>query len=218
MSKQLITSAVCAGAMVVSAESAYPQETRAAQRVCASIAGERQVCPGDTSAGVALIKSTSAAACLLGKTWGYDDTGVWVSDGCSGEFQLGDVAATGEAAPTSQAAALKQTDDYNPVETWGEFDPGAGFLIGRSDHGQLKVSGYALMRYVNQMPGEQTFTDHLGNTRPVDGRHDIYAHRMMMFMNGWLGSPRLRYSINFWTVSTTDQDASSAGGSACTPA
>jgi hypothetical protein len=48
--------------------------------------GERQVCAGDTSAGVALVKSTGPAACLLGKTWGYDDKGVWVSNGCNGEF------------------------------------------------------------------------------------------------------------------------------------
>jgi hypothetical protein len=197
------------GAIALFAGRAFPQqaETPGAALLCASNAGERQTCPGDTSAGVALIKSTGAAACLLGKTWGYDNTGVWVADGCSGEFQLGHVAAAGEAAP-SQPAAPKQTGtDYAPVEMWGEFDPGDGFLIGRSDHGELKVSGYALMRYINQMPGEQTFTDHVGNTRAVDGRHDIYAHRVMMFMGGWLGSPRLRYSINFWTVTTTDQDA-----------
>lgn len=36
---------------------------------CASKAGERQVCPADTSGGVALVRSTGASACLLGKTW-----------------------------------------------------------------------------------------------------------------------------------------------------
>jgi hypothetical protein len=38
------------------------------------------------SAGVALLSSTGTAPCLLRKTWGYDDMGVWVADGCSGEF------------------------------------------------------------------------------------------------------------------------------------
>ena len=29
-------------------------------------------------------RSSGESPCLLGKTWGYDDKGVWVSDGCSG--------------------------------------------------------------------------------------------------------------------------------------
>ncbi len=56
---------------------------------CSSKTGERQVCPADTAAGVALLRTTGAASCLLGKTWGYDDKGIWVFDGCSGEFALG---------------------------------------------------------------------------------------------------------------------------------
>jgi predicted porin len=51
--------------------------------------GERQECPADTSAGVALAHETGSAACLLGVNWGYGRTGVWVSDGCGGEFTLG---------------------------------------------------------------------------------------------------------------------------------
>ena len=104
---------------------------------CSSTGAERQQCPADTSAGVALMESTGASACLLGKTWGYDDTGVWVSDGCGGEFQLGHVAAADAAtpaappspAPRARAAGPKKA--YVPIETWGEFDPGKGFLIGR---------------------------------------------------------------------------------------
>jgi hypothetical protein len=28
-------------------------------------------------------------ACELGRTWGYDESGIWVAEGCSGEFALG---------------------------------------------------------------------------------------------------------------------------------
>jgi hypothetical protein len=69
------------------------QQTSTAQRVtCTSKEGERIVCPADTSAGVVLVRSTGAAPCLLGKTWGYDNTSIWVSDGCAGEFVAGQVA------------------------------------------------------------------------------------------------------------------------------
>ena len=68
---------------------------------CASQAGERRVYAADTSAGVTLVKSTGAAACLLGKTWGYDFTGVWVMNGCGGEFVVGQTATTPTTTPES---------------------------------------------------------------------------------------------------------------------
>jgi len=47
------------------------------------------VCKADTAAGVALLRSNGESACLLGKTWGYDDADVWVTNGCGGEFVVG---------------------------------------------------------------------------------------------------------------------------------
>jgi hypothetical protein len=190
------------------------QAPAGAPLVCESKAGERNVCPADTSSGVALVKSTGPAACLLGKTWGYDDAGVWVADGCSGEFQLGRQVVSGAPvqpppapAPAPAQPGSKITPPPERIETWGEFDPGNGFLVGRSSVGELGISGYALLRYLNQFPGEQTFTDHLGNERAVDGRNDIYSHRVMIFFKGWLGSPKLIYAVTFWTVNSTDQRA-----------
>ena len=170
--------------------------------VCASAPGARQHCAGDTSAGVVLAKTTGAVACLLGKTWGYDDKGVWVSDGCSGEFLT---AQTGAEVPP--VAAPAPATPHVPIEEWGDFAPGNGFLVGRNRAGEMSISAYALLRYVNQMPGEQTFTDHLGNERTVDGRNDIYPHRVMVFFKGWLGSEKLIYALTLWTVATTDQRA-----------
>jgi DUF3011 family protein len=174
------------------------------QVTCGSRAGQRQQCPANTSAGVALIESSGAVACLLGKTWGYDDGGVWVADGCSGEFQLGQGAAATAAAPQD---AAPQTPEWVPIESWGEFDPGRGVLLGKSDVGEVRLSAYGLIRYVNQMPGEETFTDHLGNTRTSDGRNDIYPHRVMVWLTGWVGVPKLIYTFTLWEVLDTDQNA-----------
>jgi hypothetical protein len=104
-------------------------------------------------------------------------------------------------APDSEAPTLPK----NP--TWGEFDPGRGFLVGRSELGELSFSAFALMRYLNQLPGEQEWTDHLGNTYTTDGREDIYSHRIMLWAKGWVFDPKLIYTITFWTVNTTDQNA-----------
>jgi len=171
--------------------------------VCASVPSEDIThCPADTSAGVVLQKTTGKGACILGKSWGYDATSVWVMDGCSGEF------ATGSALPAGGTQNLPSPPvPPERIEQWGEFSPGDGFLVGRGSGGQLSISGYALARYVNQSPGTQTYTDHLGNERSVDGRNDIYPHRTMVFFKGWLGNPKLIYAITFWTVLSTDQNA-----------
>ena len=67
---------------------------------CISKQGERQVCKADTTAGVVLVRSAGETECLLGKNWGYDDAGVWVSNGCGGEFGVGKQAATSAPTPT----------------------------------------------------------------------------------------------------------------------
>jgi hypothetical protein len=46
-------------------------------------------CRVDTRAGVRLVRQQSDAACIQGRTWGYDRTGVWVSHGCRARFELG---------------------------------------------------------------------------------------------------------------------------------
>lgn len=176
----------------------------AASVTCTSKVGERSHCDANTTNGVRLTKSTGTQGCVLGKSWGYDDKGVWVSDGCSGEF---DVSQTGQVIPPIVPSQLPPDRPAERIETWGEFDPGDGFLLGRTSFGELSISGYGLIRYMNQMPGEQTFIDHLGNERPVDNRHDLFSHRILIFLKGWAGTPKLIYNLILWTVNTTDQDA-----------
>lgn len=115
-----------------------------------------------------------------------------------------DSAANGSAA---NGSAAESAAAEKPIETWGAVEPGNGFLIGRTSHGELSLSAYALIRYLNQMPADQTFVDHLGREHEVDPRHDIFAHRIMIHLKGWLGVPKLRYQITLWTVNTTDQKA-----------
>ena len=135
--------------------------------------------------------------------------------GClAGMLPLGTAEQTGAQSPASSSSPAQASQQPPPtppqppaerIETWGEFDPGQGFLVGRNNMGELAISAYALVRYINQMPGSQTFTDHLGNERTVDGRNDLYPHRIMVFLKGWIGNPKLVYNIFFWTVNPTDQ-------------
>lgn len=58
--------------------------------VCKSSDYRRRYCPADIAYGsAALVRQRSSAPCIYGRTWAYDGRGVWVSDGCEGEFEVG---------------------------------------------------------------------------------------------------------------------------------
>jgi hypothetical protein len=113
---------------------------------------------------------------------------VWVSEGCSGEFLV----------------PLQEPESEHPEERWGFLDPGKGFLLGKGPAGQISLSAYGLVRYINQMPDGQTFNDHLGRERPVKTRQDIFSQRVLVWLSGWVGVPKLEYMITFWALNATN--------------
>src|SRR5688572_425302 len=46
-------------------------------------------CDADTRGGVRLLRQVSKSACVEGRSWGYDRSGIWVNNGCRAEFALG---------------------------------------------------------------------------------------------------------------------------------
>ena len=106
--------------------------------------GERRYCPATTSAGVALVRTAGTGPCLLGKTCGYDDGGIWTSDGCSGEFIAGQVAEE----PTTP----------KPFE----HIPNIGFLLYGGEKGQVYFRLFSYARYLNQRNIAASYTDFFG--------------------------------------------------------
>jgi outer membrane lipoprotein SlyB len=49
----------------------------------------RKYCAADTRNGVRLVRQIGNATCTQGSSWGYDSNGVWVDQGCRGEFEMG---------------------------------------------------------------------------------------------------------------------------------
>jgi hypothetical protein len=89
------------------------------------------------------------------------------------------------------------------TERWGAIDPGKGFTVASTDQGALAISLYALWRYLNQLPVEQTYFDHLGNLRRVNTRNDLQLHRVLLTALGWIYLPQLTYSATAWSVNST---------------
>jgi hypothetical protein len=112
----------------------------------------------------------------------------------------------GQTVETPQTLAPPAPPAEPEWPTWGVIDAtGSGVVVHRSDRAELSLGAYALVRYINQLPAEQQFTDHLGNERDIDTRNDLQFHRAMIHFRGWLLSPKARYQITVWTVMSTDQ-------------
>jgi hypothetical protein len=59
------------------------------QIACASRDYQQQFCPSERRiARARLVEQRSRAACVQGRSWGFNDNGIWVSGGCSGLFAV----------------------------------------------------------------------------------------------------------------------------------
>ena len=88
----------CLAAVLVSP--ALPGTALAGDRTirCESRNGRYRFCPVDTQDEVRLERQLSNTPCDLWRTWGFDRRGVWVDDGCRGEFKVGKGMSGGKKA------------------------------------------------------------------------------------------------------------------------
>ena len=163
--------------------------------LCESREGQREHCPADTSQGVALVRSTGTAPCLLGKTWGYDDTGIWVSDGCGGEFIAGQ-------------AAQEQTTKAKPLE----HVPNVGFLLYDGEKGEIYFRLFSYVRYLNQRNIDASYTDSFGVAHSVQQRQDIQLAKFFAPFSGWFLTPKFRYYLYVWSSNASQGDPAQVVG------
>jgi hypothetical protein len=71
------------------AGNAGPNPSGGVPLTCSSNDGGRQHCPADTHGGVQMVRQISGSPCVEGRTWGFDQSGVWVDKGCRANFMLG---------------------------------------------------------------------------------------------------------------------------------
>lgn len=65
---------------------------------CESADQRYRHCRADTEGGAQLYRQLSKNACRYRETWGYDRRGVWVDQGCRGDFQLHTGRSGGDGA------------------------------------------------------------------------------------------------------------------------
>ncbi len=68
---------------------AYPGGGYGGSFRCESDNNRTRHCSADTRRGVRISRQLSDSPCIQGRSWGYDNSGVWVSNGCRAEFVAG---------------------------------------------------------------------------------------------------------------------------------
>lgn len=134
-------------------------------------------------------------------------TGNEIPDGTSESPTLEIQSQKPEAKAAAQGDQPAEWKKSYETEEWGSWDPGKGFLIGRTKLGELNISGYALVRWINQTPTVQFFVDHLGNVQQTNPRNDIQFHRVLVYFTGFFFNPKFKYNIFVWAVNSTGQVA-----------
>lgn len=83
--------------------------------LCESIDGRRAHCRTDTNFGAILTRQISDTDCRYGRTWGIDENGIWVDNGCRAEFAIGsaNIVSTGmiSSAPATAPTLLCESVD-----------------------------------------------------------------------------------------------------------
>jgi hypothetical protein len=102
------------------------------------------------------------------------------------------VALADDAAPEAQLA-----------KKWGTYTPNFGFKLVDTDKGDMSISIYTYVRYLNQKMLDSTYTDAFGNEKTVQERQDFQLQKVQIKFLGWLLDPKFRYFLYAWTANTS---------------
>ena len=155
--------------------------------VCESKSSQREICSANTKGGVTLVRTLGAEVCEFGRNWGYDEKGIWVSDGCSGEFAVSQTTP----APASTPARV------------GSYTPTGGFKVADTEYGDLNLRLFTYLRYLNQRFVDDRYTNAFGTTTAIQQRQDFQLNKMQVYFFGWLMSPKFRYLSYVWTTNAS---------------
>ena len=93
------------GALVASLALAAP--VYASYTITCNSNGYRyQYCGANTNGYAQLVNQTSQSPCIRGRSWGSDGGGVWVNNGCSGQFEVGGNSGGGNGGAVAAGVGL----------------------------------------------------------------------------------------------------------------
>ena len=101
------------------------------------------------------------------------------------------------AVSPDPAAPTPKQDDENKFD--GRYTPNLGFKVVNTEYGDMNISIYTYVRYLNQLGLDSNYIDAFGNTKNVQERHDVQLLKLQIKFLGWILNPKLRYFLYAWT-------------------
>jgi hypothetical protein len=102
------------------------------------------------------------------------------------------------AAQSGRRPAAEVATPEKPQQ-WGTYTPNFGYKLANTKHGDLNLSIFTYVRYINQRALDDSFTDSFGNVKGVQQRQDVELNKLQIKFLGWLLTPKLRYFLYAWT-------------------
>lgn len=146
--------AIALGILLSGALALAPVEAPAQSNsvTCESNDGHERFCPADTRGGVILSSQLSKATCRQGVSWGYDDRGIWTSNGCRARFTTGS----------------------SPRDAWEDHQSRSG---DQGNHAAAAVAAVALLAVGAAAVHEKHEDDRRDRERDYNNRGGYYDYR-----------------------------------------
>jgi hypothetical protein len=174
--------AVAALAALALAAGSAPARASQKEIRCDSRGLGHHYCRVDTGGRVELVDRHSLFSCREGRSWGYDDRGVWVDKGCSATFRVGREGHSNKAAiagavvglaALAAIAASRQRAETAEVESWA-----VGSFAGDDAREGVRVSLRILPGgQVSGRAGDHDISGHLQGARLEAGRQIFRIER-----------------------------------------
>lgn len=163
---------------------------------------QKPLTPNEREELLRMIRSLQERVDKLEAAQGATEKSVATAAGPSESPSPEPAAAAGGEPPNSEAPApiepkpAKQ-DDEDKFD--GRYTPNLGFRLANTEYGDMNVSIYTYVRYLNQLGLDETFTDSFGNTKNIQRRQDMQLLKLQIKFLGWILNPKLRYFLYAWT-------------------
>ena len=118
------------------------------------------------------------------------------ADGVTTEVTETSPSTEAESPAAETAKGSPQTEAQKGL---GSYTPNLGFKLADTEWGDLNVSIYTYVRYLNQLGLNSTYEDAFGNIKNVQRRQDIQLLKLQVKFLGWILNPKLRYFLYAWT-------------------
>jgi hypothetical protein len=118
---------------------------------------------------------------------------------------------TGVTGEASGGATIKNPFENNggqdAPKTWGAYTPNFGYKVANTELGDMSVSIYSYVRYLNQKNLAPTYTNYFGVTSTLQQRQDVQINKVQIKFLGWVLNPKLRYFLYAWSSNASQGQA-----------